>query len=177
MIEVFKQIPEHARIADWLRTYVVPHMTPDVSNYAKGRMRVWLGQEPSLSAQPTNKPGLPLSSEARAGLVKLLGWGFDYALVTNSAADATGILPHRDAGFADYEALGFNVCGTCTFKYWNSRQCFGRGPVTIELSPFDPPTHVLTLNPGDVIRFNCKNLHAAYPNPDRLCINFWKRKR
>lgn len=162
---------------EWLEKAVRPQLTPDVSSYAKGRLRVWLEVEPML--YPPFKTKLALQDlTAFLQLQKLIDWSFDYCLITFSGdAEPVGIKPHRDAGYANYEARSLNVSGTCRFDYWNERNAVGFAPSTHEYNPLvDAPTHSITLQPGDVYRFNCKNLHSASPSPSRWCMNFWKRK-
>jgi len=86
--------------------------------------------------------------------------------------------PHRDARYADYEAVGLNVSSTCEFRYWEGRQSFGKSRSVVEHTPsVDPPTHTLKLQPGDCVRFNCKNFHSASPFVDRWNINFWRARK
>ena len=146
-----------------LRT-LLPRLTPDRSSYARGRMRCWLGVEPMLFAPFETRPAVSLSDATRAQLEEAIGWRFDYCLVTWSGPDATGILPHRDAGYAASEAVGWNLTGSCVFNYWSDRS--GKGD----------PSHVFNLEPGDVVRLDCKCQHAATPGVDRWAMNFWRRK-
>lgn len=180
MIEVYNSIPEHRRAAleHWLRDQVRPHLKPDVSGYARGRLRAWLEVEPSLTNPVTHRPGLPVGSSTLNALATLIDWRFDYCLVTFSGDEQPiGITPHRDARYADFEARGLNVCGSCVFDYWEGRRSFGRGPAHKEYDPkTDAPTSRLQLKPGDCLRFNCKNLHAASPSADRWALNFWRRQ-
>lgn len=176
MIEVVRQV-DPGPIQAWLETYIRPSLTPDVSNYAKGRLRCWLGWEPMLYAPFTSKPAVPTRDETWLWLQDALSIRFDYCLVTWSGPDATGILPHRDAGYADYEAWGWHVNGDCRFDYWNDRQSFYAAMSSGEAPSDGPPTHQLGLRPGDLVRFNCKNTHAATPSVGRWNLNFWRRSR
>lgn len=181
MIEIYRRIDEAAcrRLQAWLESTVKAHLKPDVSGYARGRMRVWLDVEPSLTDPVRLSKGLPVSEFVKQRLFDLIGWSFDYALVTYSGDEKPiGITPHRDARYADYEAVGLNVSGTCDFSYWEGRKSFGKSRSVVEHHPHvDPPTHSLFLEPGDVIRFNCKNLHSAQPSACRWNINFWRASR
>jgi len=168
MIKIEKQI-DTSNLLKWLET-LKPCLTSDVSNYAVGRQRLWLKVEPPLGNQPY-KPGFPINDKIWERLQEIIEWKFDYCLVTYSGDDAIGIRPHRDSSYADYEAMGLNISGTCKFSYWNSRKSFGFSKST-EPNEFI----VLDLKPGDLIRFNCKNLHSAEPSPDRWNMNFWKKK-
>lgn len=133
MIEVVRSVPPE-KVVKWLEDKIKPALTPDVSNYAKGRLR------------------------------DLIGWDWEYCLVTYSGERDEGISisPHRDASYADYEAWGWHLSGTAEFQYWEGRHAFGYAPNSQEFDPkVDPPTHTLSLKPGDVLRFNCKNLHPG----------------
>lgn len=126
MIEIYNSIPEHRRAAleHWLRDQVRPHLKPDVSGYARGRLRAWLEVEPSLTNPVTHRPGLPVGSSTDGlaacrflqlkrrqspgftldALATLIDWRFDYCLVTFSGDEQPiGITPHRDARYADFE--------------------------------------------------------------------------
>lgn len=149
-------------VVPWLEARVRPFLKPDVSNYAKGRMRAWIGTEPSLHRAFPPKPGIDVSDEEWAWLQGLLAFPFDYALVTWSGAEATGILPHRDAGYAAPVALGWNLSGTCRFDYFEEET--------------GSPSHSLALMAGDVIRFDCKKRHAAQPSANRWGMNLWRAK-
>lgn len=175
MIEIARQVDPTGVLA-WLNRYMGPYLSQDVSNYAKGRLRCWLDVEPDLRAPYASRPAAPCADETWAWLEAAIGERFDYCLITYSGPDAQGILPHRDAGYADYEAWGWHVSGECRFDYWNDRQSFGRGPSTGVLS-HGPATHSVQLRPGDLVHFNCKNQHTATPGAHRWNLNFWRCKR
>ncbi len=48
MIEVYN-IGELKDLTAWLEQYVKPRLGSDVSGYARGRRRAWLGTEPALT--------------------------------------------------------------------------------------------------------------------------------
>ena len=169
MIELTKNI-ETERIKAYLET-LKPYLKSDVSNYAKGRQRLWLGAEPLLYRPFNSIPGHPVEEKVLDRFRELIEFDFDFCLVTFSGDPPIGIEPHRDAGYADFLAYGLNI-GNCKFEYWNSKQTLDKNFPSV---PCEIPT-VLNLVPGDVIRFNCKNLHAAYPSPNRWGINFWRKK-
>ena len=150
----------------WLDGQIRPALVPDVSAYASGRLRCWLRTEPPLSTSQHEKPGFKVQDGIWRRLEQLIDWPFDFCLVTYSGAMATGIEPHRDASYADYEAVGLNVTGS----FGQARDTHGYNPAK------DAPTHVLELSPGNVIRFNCKNVHGAKPSAHRWAMNFWRRK-
>lgn len=176
MIETHRLEYDEEELREYLDRTVRPHMTPDISNYAKGRLRVWIGTEPSLSKHGKPKPGLQLPKMAQA-FADRINWPFDYCLVTYSGdVNPIGISPHRDASYADYEAYGWNLVGESKFLYWNDRQSFGKSASSGMAPHSGPPTHEINLAPGTVVRFNCKNLHAAIPLPRRWGVNFWRAK-
>lgn len=178
MIEIAKTLANPEKIQVWLESVVRPKLTADVSNYAKGRQRVWLNIEPTLTT-PTRliQSKLQVSDKLITRLQELIEWPFDFCLVTYSGDEtAVGITAHRDAGYADYEAFGLHVSGEAIFDYWCGRETFGYGPTVTEFTATDEPTHSLVLQPGQVVRFNCKNLHACSPGTRRWNLNFWKRK-
>lgn len=165
MIQVVKRLDEamRGRIAGWLIPLCMPALRLDASSYARGRQRVWLGLEPSLTRDVKVKLALKLQPEQRAALAEAIEWRFDWALVTYSGDDATGITPHRDASFAAPLARGLNLAGKVRFDYWENG-LDGTGKTTLDLMP------------GDVIAFDCKRLHACAPQPRRWNVNFWRAK-
>lgn len=178
MIEIVRNIGNTKRLAAWLEANVRTHLVPDVSNYAKGRLRVWLNTEPSLT-NPTrlSESRLQVNETLTKRLQEIIEWPFDYCLITYSGDDnAIGISPHRDASYADYEAYTLNLTGDALFEYWNERQSFGYSRDTVDLGANAPPTSVLSLTSGDLVHFNCKNKHAASPSTKRWSLNFWKAK-
>jgi hypothetical protein len=154
-----------ARLAAKLIPLCEPALRLDVSNYARGRRRVWLNIEPSLTPKVTVAPALPAPPELCAELADAAEWRFDWALVTHSGDDAAGIRPHRDAAFAAPIAVGLNLVGRCRFDYWENALDAPRQPTTS-----------LMLEPGDVVKFDCKKLHAATPEPGRWNVNLWRAK-
>ena len=176
MIEV-RNVGNTDRLAAWLEKTCRPSLKADVSKYAPGRLKVWLGTEPTLTSPTRLLQGLPVEDKLISRLQEIVEFQFDFALVTYSGdKTALGIEPHRDAGFAGYEAYSLNVSGECLFRYWNGRESFGAISDTHGYTAQDPPTHVVTLKEGDLAHFNCKNIHAATPSQRRWNINFWKKK-
>jgi hypothetical protein len=188
-VEIIKTLPNPCDIAKWLEQVVRKALRPDVSNYAKGRLRAWLGEEPMLFAPFDSRPATPVSAKVVARLKELIEWDYDFCLVTYSGDEvAVGIAPHMDAGYADFEARSIHVTGECLFQYWQNRESFGRAPVTggfhldrqtghvLKDGAVAQPTHNLLLPVGAVTRFNCKDPHAAAPGVKRWNLNFWRRK-
>lgn len=152
--------------------------TPDVSSYAKGRLRCWLPVEPPLG--PT-RPWLHGHQSPDAAA--LFDWATsvihehghrefmpDVMLVTDAGPTAVGITPHRDASYASYEAWGINLQGDGVFSYTEGypEYRWSRTPVR------NPRTVQLSLTTGSVVRFNCKNLHAATSSVGRLSLQIWR---
>ncbi len=185
MIEI-TQIPLKTiqKLQAWLEKDIAPHLKSDVSTYARGRQRVWLRTEPLLKSTRLSHPGsvrtipgLEIPDKYWNRLQEIINWKFDYCLVTYSGKEnPIGISPHRDASYADYGAMGLNVSGHCLFSYWNDRDSFGKSESTGKWPYPGHPTCVIALSPGDLVRFNCKNVHSAEPGPDRWNMNFWKKK-
>lgn len=178
MIEITKTIPNPEKIVTWLENIIKPHLVPDVSNYAKGRLKTWLGAEPTLTSPTKILQGTEIDDKILKRLAELIEWDFDFCLVTYSGDEnAIGISPHRDASFADYEAIGVHLSEECLFNYWMGREEFGKSPNKYEFNPHkEAPTHSFELIPGQVIKFNCKNFHSASPSSKRWNLNFWKKK-
>lgn len=138
-------------------------LRPDPSHYAEGRLKFWFRKEPHLGRPGEVLPGVDCDDDSWARLQRLMGWDFDWCLITYSGDQTpVGITQHRDAAFTDREARGLNVSGTCAFEIWEGKAS-------------DPPTRFL-LRPGDLITFDCKRLHAATPSVGRWCVNTWKSK-
>lgn len=165
MIQVVATLPNPDAIVRWLESTIRPCLTPDVSNYAKGRLRCWLGTEPTLTKPARLLPGTEVDPRVLNRLAELISWPFDFCLATYSGDEiGVGIKPHRDAYFARHEARSLHLSGECLWSYWRDRG-------GIEL-----PHDELLLEPGQVIAFDCKRLHAAAPGPKRWNLNFWRRK-
>lgn len=190
MLLTTKIVPNVHLIEAWLEGTVRPALTPDVSNYAKGRLRVWLCREPMLFAPFNVVPAFPVADNIMARLAELIEWRFDFCLVTYSGdAQPVGITPHYDAGYAAFEARSIHVSGECRFDYWMDRPevgpCKGRDLFTLDRKTYTvlgpdgkpaDPTASVRLVPGEVTTFNCKNPHSATPGPRRWNINFWRAK-
>lgn len=164
------------KMRSYLETHLKSHLTPDVSNYAKGRLRAWIGTEPPLYRGGEFKPGIHMPKFFERAQ-ELLNWQFDYMLVTYSGeVSPVGITPHRDAGTLSYEAFGLGLVGKATFSYWAERATFVPGRAVNPMKPEDPPTRILEMVPGTLVRFNSKCLHSAVPEKGRWAANFWKKK-
>lgn len=166
-------------------------LTPDISNYAKGRHRAWVGCEAPLTDKQHFKPApfgydsalwtwlygickFRLNFEPELGLVHI--GGADCSEPDSEPIDGRGgecgIKMHRDAGYADYRAVGINIRGEATFGYrndyiyqdkWSKQE---KGVVS--------KLETVKMVPGTCVAFNCKNPHFAQVGPNRWCINAWR---
>jgi hypothetical protein len=165
-------------------------LVPDVSNYAKGRYRAWIGCEaPLTDSQPFRKAPFDYDDFLWAWLYEFcdvnLGFKPEIGLVHIGGANCgdptehpldgrggeCGIKSHRDAGYADFRAAGINLIGGATFGYvasyphqdrWSKEQ---NTKAQIE---------IVKMVPGTCVLFNCKNPHFAQVGPNRWCINAWR---
>ena len=165
-------------------------LVPDVSNYAKGRYRAWIGMEAPLTDQQRFKPGQfgydsfvwtwlqklcreKLSFDPEIALIHIGGanCGEPEALPVDGNGGECGIKMHRDAGYADFRAVGINLIGEASFGYianyphqdrWTKEQDSQAKP------------QIVNMVPGTCVVFNCKNPHYAQAGPNRWCINAWR---
>lgn len=179
----------HKKLTDYLEAN--KHLlVPDVSNYAKGRFRAWIGCEAPLIDKQTFKPA-PFGYDSAlwywldSYCNKYLDFKPELGLVHIGGADCSepeaepvdgrggecGIKMHRDAGYADYRAVGINIKGEATFGYRNDykdQDKWSRDKEHI------PKLQIVNMVPGTCIVFNCKNPHFAQVGPNRWCINAWR---
>lgn len=166
-MNLVKTLHNPEKIEAWLESFVRAKLTPTISNYAKGRLECWLNIRPSLTTPIEHFKGLIVPEPIVLRIKELISWDFDYCLVTYSGDEKpAGILPHRDASYADYEAMSLNVSGQCKFDWWINRNAISAS------REFES----LILEPGMLTHFNCKHLHAATPGIKRWNMNFWKAK-
>ena len=123
LVKLEKMTPEEvAEITALLEKNVLPHLQSDVSNYAKGRQRVWLPYEAPLGNQPFTA-GL-LDGEVWQWIVDRCakhGFKAQVALISKGG----NINPHRDTTFAAAWAMGFNL-GKCDWHIGkNHEDVFG----------------------------------------------------
>lgn len=178
-----KLTPEEiAEITALLEKNILPHLKSDVSNYAKGRQRVWLPYQAPLGNQPF-VPEL-MDDEVWQWIVDRCakhGFKAQVALISKGG----NINPHRDTTFAAPWAMGFNL-GKCDWHIaenfddlfdWDDNGSLKTGPrynqkeeiVGEWAIPFS-----MNLNGGEVFMFNSKHTHAVTnAAPDRWSINVW----
>ena len=149
------------------------HLYPDVSNYARGRKRFWLGTEYPLSLK---------YQQFKGGVrdPRLEKWIRDVWAQSGlggrpeSALAIFGDVPieyHPDAPCAAPHAIQVNLGGT---RFIHDSVVSGPSNRNGRLyTPSSPIEH--TLDMGEVTRFNCKHVHAtAEPEPDRWSIIVWQ---
>ena len=149
------------------------NLYPDVSNYANGRQRFWIGTEYPLSLK---------YQQFRSGIrdKRLETWirqiweksGFSGR--PESALAIYGQVPiqfHPDAPCASPLAIQINLGGTVFIH-----DTVPAGPANRNgriYTPTAPIEH--TLDRGEVTRFNCKHVHSTSdPQPDRWSIIVWQ---
>ena len=153
----------------YCQSQLLPKMTLDVSRYAPSRYRLWLITEPSLSKEQKLYPAYNDSY-----LHSILQWlypGCDTALISfhgqfsNSFSDAR-IKHHRDTSFASNTARILNLGNVAHFSYSGCRR-----------NNDSQDCQLYLLNPGDLIEFHCKHLHACtHAEPGRISLVMWKLK-
>ena len=149
-------------IVGLLEKDVLPNLQADVSNYAKGRMRVWLPYEAPLdSPQSFNRPFVPglLHDELWQFIVDLCakhGFTAQVALASKGGS----IKPHRDTTYAAEWSFAINL-GECDWSIASSRD-------------LAKPDYSMQLKGGEVFKFNCKHVHSvSNVAPNRWAINVW----
>jgi len=165
-------------------------LAPDFSSYAKERMRAWIGAEAPLTEKGEFIIA-PFGYDSRLWiwLKKFCKYHLSFepelALLHVGGADCgepeenpfqggggqCGIRQHRDAGYADYLAVGINLIGEATFGY--RCEYTEQYKWTKERNNPAPLEHVKMIA-GTCVKFNCKNPHFAQVGPNRWCINAWR---
>jgi hypothetical protein len=131
-------------------------MTSDVSNYAKGRYRLWLFHECNLSNGKITKS---YHNDRLWNFCQRVYPGTNIGLLTFggniNGIHSTGLIKeHRDHGYSRAIARTVNL-GSCVFHYDGKEY---------------------QLNDGDIIEFNCKKLHGVTKilSNERFSINLWQ---
>ena len=156
-------------VVDHLDRHVAPHLAPDVSNYAGGRRRAWLGIEAPLGPAQPWRPGLA-SERLWPWLTRV--WRRFHPATAPQVGLAihgdVGIAWHRDAAYAQNDALIVNR-GPATFEIDTARDSAnGR--------PLDPLS--LELDRDHVVAFDCKHQHRVLDaDPTRWSVVLWRLKR
>jgi hypothetical protein len=165
-------------------------LKPDYSQYANKRMRAWIGAEGPLADKFSFQiPPFGYDTRLWKWLKKyckhVLDFEAELALLHVGGADCSdpeekpiqgrggecGIMMHRDAGYADYRAVGINLCGEATFGYRCEYKYQDQGGGGKNAAP---EIETVKMIAGTCVAFNCKNPHFAQVGPNRWCINAWR---
>lgn len=154
-----------ARIRTHLEEFK-PLLKNDVSRYANGRQRFWIRAEWDLQKKCFH-PAIDIPRLDR--YLKAIGIEYDLGLI---AYGSVGIDWHRDDSYAEYPAISINLSSQ---PYaWGYQACY---PGYFWSRQVVAERKIYQLQPGDIIKFNCKNPHAAIGrDSDRWSINLWKVK-
>jgi hypothetical protein len=167
-IKVISETAQEAMIGHFEETFT-PLLSADVSSYARGRKRLWLQAEPTLSRDFTLSKAVE-DERTWSWILKHVWPEADLGLVSRGPV---GIGMHRDATYAGWIAYGINLGETVTWGYQESYK-------TYKYSSQDDsaPVSELTLEPGEVFRFNPKNRHGVLSpiTEKRWSVNLWKFK-
>jgi hypothetical protein len=142
-------------LRNWCRDKV-SLMTSDVSRYGRGRKRLWLFNEVNL-ANGDVKAGY--SDERIRRFSQRVYPGCEIGLLTFggkvNGISSTGLIgKHRDHAYGSPTAVLVNL-GSCIFGYGDQQY---------------------QLEDGDIIEFNCKEIHSVEQilSPERFSLVFWK---
>ena len=158
-LKFINRVKNPDELRDWCRQ-MKSYLLPDVSNYARGRYRLWLFHQidfrnGSLSPGYFEQRIWDFSQRIYPGSnIGLLTFGGTFAdgKVSNGKINL-----HRDHTYACPQTRSINL-GRATFAYG-------------EPLPAD-----YQLNDGDIVEFNCKILHSIkeIQSPERFSLVFWK---
>ena len=144
----------------------------DVSNYAKGRQRIWIGMEPFLGADRSkDRPG-HVDDKVFDYCTRVFKdfFAVSYILVTFSTEQATGISYHRDAGYCKGSRKGEPV------KEYAGTINLGGALFGIK-DRAEKNEQLFELTGGEVIVFDSKAPHFCNPQPNRWAIHCWQGKK
>jgi len=149
------------------------HLYPDVSNYAKGRERFWIGTEYPLSLK---------YQQFRSGVrdkrleqwIRTIWKQSGLGGRPEAALAIYGKVPiewHPDAPCAAANSIQINLGGTVF-----AIDSVPAGPDNRNGRIYTPTAATeYTLDRGEVTRFNCKHVHCTIdPEPDRWSIIVWQ---
>lgn len=175
MINILSKLSQNKinELVSYLDENVEPLLGRDVSSYAPNRRRIWLPYEAPLSDSMSFK--LSLQDERLWNFILKLcatfNWKPDLGLVSKGGV----IKPHRDAGYANFRAVGINL-GNVTWCYQHSYPEFSWTPPEGCINP--PEVIKIPMTGGEVFEFNSKNLHwTEGVDPDRWAFNLWTVSR
>ena len=158
------------RMVALLDRHVKGALSPDVSNYAKGRTRAWLQREMPLGPTQREKPGL-IIPELWAALSGIWAKHLPGRPQTGLAVHGRiGIRVHRDASYARPACMNVNLGQALWFH----------DPDRNGKQDYDTPREKsIALRGGEVIAFDCKHPHGSIvtaPDGDRWAIILWQVK-
>lgn len=132
---------------------------------------MWLEAEPTLVRNFTLKTAHH-DSRTWNWLLKHVWPSADLGLISRGPV---GISLHRDATYAGWTAYGVNLGEPTVFGYEEIYEQYGYGPCRAGGAPVTE----ITLEPGDVYRFNPKNRHGVLSEitAARWNINLWTLKK
>lgn len=148
-------------------TLLIEKMEKDVSRYAPERHRMWLFHEANLQSPPKVKEAY--FDDFWWKIAQKIYPGSQIALLTfggkSNEVNSDGRIDwHRDHTYAEELAYGINFGAKAEFGYDYNRQAGDR--------------RTITLQPGDIYKFNCKHTHAILSHEDRrFSIIFWKIRK
>ena len=150
-----------------LDAHIAPHLSGDVSNYAKNRQRCWLEVEAPLGTTRPWQQGVH-SEKLWPWLTKVWESRYDGAPDLGLAIHGpSNISWHRDAAYAKPDAMIINL-GPCNFLWERRRNSTG--------TPTDYSRKVLS--GGEILTFDCKHRHAVQgTHPERWSIVLWQQKQ
>lgn len=122
----------------------------DVSRYVSERQVCWLKWKVNLGSGKVSKGVEVTEKFQKFGDRVLPGWDIGLVTVGN------GIAAHRDHSYGDREAVVVNL-GECEFQCGDEK---------------------LKLKNGDIVKFNCKQIHSVKADSDRrVSIVLWRWSR
>lgn len=142
------------------------YLKPDISRYAKGRQRFWFKAEWDLRHKKFRKA---IQIERLDNYLQALGISYDLGMI---AYGENGIHWHRDDSYANFVAYTINLSSK-PFE-WGYQPNY---PGYQYSKQVDAKKQIYLLQPGDIIKFNCKNPHATLgKDPERWAISLWTVK-
>ena len=153
------QVKNPDALRDWCQS-MKDKLIADVSNYAKGRYRLWLFHEVDFRNGKLTKAYydqriFDFSQRIYPGCnIGLLTFG---GKLDNSKFSDGRINLHRDHTYAKPKAISINL-GEAIFSYG------------------EPEPKDYLLKDGDILEFNCKVLHGVkqIKSPERFSLVFWQ---
>ena len=168
---IYKVNPNNqARIREDLEN-LKHNLKRDMSNYAKGRPHFWIDYKWDLRHKKIREDAIqmPRLKQFMANLNIHYDLGF-------AAALGGGITWHRDDIYCDWVAYTLNL-STKPFNWGyqpNYSQLYYR---SFAKQNYNAQKQIITLEPGEIIRYNCKNPHATLSaQSDRWGLTFWSLK-